>query len=80
VARGAAASVVSASPSIAEIARALAENPEYVIALTKRIAARTEDPIVVDRLVAYARERQISSAHAIARHLLTEAGVSWEAI
>jgi hypothetical protein len=71
---------VSASPSIAEIARTLAEHPEYVIALTKRIAARTEDPIVIDRLVAYARERQISSAHAIARRLLTDAGVSWEAI
>jgi hypothetical protein len=70
---------VSAAPTIAEIARALVENPQYIVALTARIGARAEDPVVIDRLVALARERQVSSAHAVARRILTDAGVSWEA-
>jgi hypothetical protein len=35
---------------------------------------------VIDRLVAYARSRQVSSGQAKVRRVLTDAGVSWEAL
>lgn len=65
--------------SIAAIVRNLVEDPEYLADLGARVAARTEDPRTLDALVRYARERQVSSGHALVRRLLTDAGVSWEA-
>ena len=62
-----------------DVARLLIEDPMYRAALTARISARAEDPVLVQRLVAYARERQATSGHAMARKVLTDAGVSWEA-
>jgi hypothetical protein len=56
------------------------DDPGYVKALTERIAARTEDPEVIERLVAYARGRQATRGQAIARRILTDAGVSWESV
>ena len=56
------------------------DDPGYVKALTERIAARTEDPEVIERLVAYARSRQATKGQAIARRILTDAGVSWESL
>jgi hypothetical protein len=57
----------------------LVGNPEYVQAL-KQIEARTVDPKVAQGLVAYARSRQVTAGHAMVRKVLTEAGVSWEAV
>jgi hypothetical protein len=71
---------MTGSPSMAEIARALVEDPAYVALLTARIAARTEDRDVIDRLIAYARSRQATRGQAIARRVLTDAGVSWESL
>jgi len=56
------------------------DDPGYVKALTERIAARTEDPEVIEKLVAYARSRQATKGQAIARRILTDAGVSWESL
>jgi hypothetical protein len=66
--------------SIAGITRALVEDPEFAKALTGRIAARTEDAAVIDALVAYARSRQATKGQALARKVLTDAGVSWESL
>jgi hypothetical protein len=71
---------MTGSPSMAEIARALVEDPAYVASLTERIASRTEDSAVIERLVAYARSRQVTRGQAIARRVLTDAGVSWESL
>ena len=71
-------SVMSGSLPISEIVRLLVKDPEYVKALTRRIEARTEDREIVERLIAYARARQATQGHAIARKILTDAGVSWE--
>jgi hypothetical protein len=72
--------IVSASDSIVEIARALVEDPEYRRRLTEQIETRTADQALVQRLIAYARERQATKGQAMARKVLTEAGVSWEAL
>ena len=66
--------------SISEIARLLVEDPEYVRALTQHLEARTVDPAIVDRLIAYARGRQATMGQAMARSVLTAAGLSWEAL
>jgi CHASE3 domain sensor protein len=66
--------------SFAEIARALADDPGYRQALTKRLQARTVDADTMDRLIAYARSRQTTMGQAMARKVLTDAGVSWEAL
>lgn len=65
--------------SFAEIARTLAEDPAYRLALTKQLAARTIDEGTLHQLIAYARGRQATMAQAMARNVLTDAGVSWEA-
>jgi hypothetical protein len=70
---------VSHPASIHEVVRRLVEDPEYRRRLTIEIEART-DPALVDRLVDYARARMATSGHAMARKVLTEAGVSWEAL
>ena len=80
MAGGADAGVVSGSPSIATIARALVADPAYATALTERISARTEDRELVERLIAYARSRQATSGQALVRKVLTDAGVSWESL
>jgi hypothetical protein len=71
---------VSDGVSIREVARRLVEDAEYRRVLTEQIEARTADQDLVRRLVAYARERQVTTGHAVARQVLTVAGVSWEAV
>ena len=66
--------------SIREVARRLVEDAEYRRVVTDQIEARTADPDLVRRLVAYARERQATTGHAVVRQVLTAAGVSWEAV
>jgi hypothetical protein len=66
--------------SIREFARRLVEDVEYRRVVTEQIEARTADQDLVRRLVAYARERQATTGHAVARQVLTTAGVSWEAV
>ena len=63
-----------------EIARALAEDPAFRRDLTARLQARTVDADIMDRLIAYARSRQATTGQAMARKVLTDAGVSWEAL
>ncbi len=66
--------------SFAETVRALVEDPSYVKALTQQIEARSADEQLVQRLIAYARSREVTAGHAMARRVLTDAGVSWEAV
>jgi hypothetical protein len=66
--------------SFPEIARALVEDPDYRQTLTKQLAARTVPEDILRQLIAYARSRQASMGQAMARRVLTEAGVSWEAL
>jgi hypothetical protein len=66
--------------SLAEIVRAMTTDPEYRQTLTARISARTLEQSVLDQLIAYARSRQTTLGHALARKVLTDAGVSWEAL
>jgi hypothetical protein len=65
--------------SFAEMVRGLAEDPAYRDALTRRLQARSVDPERLDQLIAYARSRQTTMGQAMARKVLTDAGVSWEA-
>jgi hypothetical protein len=65
--------------SFAEMVRGLAEDQAYRDGLTRRLQARSVDPVLLDRLVAYARSRQTTMGQAMARKVLTDAGVSWEA-
>jgi hypothetical protein len=65
--------------SFTDMVRALTEDAGYRDALTRRLQARSVDPAVVDQLVVYARSRQTTLGQAMARKVLTEAGVSWEA-
>jgi hypothetical protein len=65
---------------ITEFARLIVTDPEYRNALTARLEARTEDPAIVQRLIAYARDRQATAGHAMARKILTDAGISWESL
>jgi hypothetical protein len=71
---------MSEARPFAEMVRALAEDPEYRAVLTRRIQAREVEPEVMDRLIAYARSRQSTMGQAMARKVLTDAGVSWEAL
>ena len=66
--------------SFAEVVRALTEDPAYVKELTREIEARTVDQRLVEQLIDYARSRTVSASHAMARKILTDAGVSWEAV
>jgi hypothetical protein len=63
-----------------EVVRRLVEDREYRSVVTREIETRTADQDLVRRLVAYARERQATTGHAVARQVLTAAGVSWEAV
>jgi hypothetical protein len=66
--------------ALADLVRRLLSEPDHVNELTKRIAARTESPESIAMLVAYARSRQVSAGQAKVRRILTDAGVSWEAL
>jgi len=63
----------------AEMVRRLADDPAYREALTRRLQARNVESVLLDQLVAYARSRQTTIGQAMARKVLTDAGVSWEA-
>jgi hypothetical protein len=65
--------------SFGDMIKGLAEDPAYRDALTRRLQARSVDPQLLDQLVAYARSRQTTMGQAMARKVLTDAGVSWEA-
>ncbi len=69
-----------ADPLIRDIARQLTSDAEYRQALTSKIAQRTVDPDLLRQLIAFARSRQATSEAAMARKVLTDAGVSWEAL
>ncbi len=66
--------------TFADITRALVDDPEYREALTQQLAARTVDQDLLRQLIAYARSRQSTMGQALARRMLTDAGVSWEAV
>ena len=71
---------MSGAPSFAELTRALADDPEYRRTLTAELAARTVDAELLRQLIDYARSRQTPMGQAMARKVLTDAGVSWEAL
>ena len=71
---------MSEERSFADVVRALAEDPEYRKTLTAQLQARTVDADTMDRLIAYARSRQTTMGQAMARKVLTDAGVSWESL
>ena len=66
--------------TFADIVRALVDDDDYRQTLTRQLAARTVDADVTRQLIAYARSRQTTMGQAMARRVLTEAGVSWEAL
>ena len=66
--------------SFPDIARALVEEPDYRRTLTQQLSAQTVPEDILRRLIAYARGRQSSMGQAMARRVLTDAGVSWEAL
>ena len=68
------------SRPFAELTRALVDDPAYRETLTRALAARTVDDDVLRQLIAYARSRQTTMGQAMARKVLTAAGVSWEAL
>lgn len=66
--------------SFPDMIRAIGSDEDYRTALTVRLAARTVDEETLRQLIAYARIRQTTMGHAMARKVLTDAGVSWEAL
>ena len=66
--------------SFPDIARALVEDPDYRRTLTEQLSARTVPEDILRQLIAYARSRQATMGEAMARKVLTDAGVSWEAL
>ena len=66
--------------SFTDMTRALAADPEYRKTLTAQLQARTVDPATMERLIAYARSRETTMGQAMARKVLTDAGVSWESL
>jgi hypothetical protein len=73
-------SEASARMRAGDIARQLTGDLEYRRALTSQIAERTVDPDILEQLIAFARGRQATLEAAMARKVLTDAGVSWEAL
>jgi hypothetical protein len=71
---------MSGAASFAELTRALAHDTEYRAALTKQLADRSVDEDTLAQLIAFARGRQATLGQAMARRVLTDAGVSWEAL
>jgi hypothetical protein len=66
--------------SFPDLVRSIVEKPDYRKTLTAQIEARTADQRLLDTLIAFARSREATLGHAMVRKLLTEAGVSWEAV
>ena len=66
--------------SFAELTRGLVHDPAYRETLTCELAARRVDDDIVRQLIAYARSRQTTIGQAMARQVLTAAGVSWESL
>ena len=66
--------------SFPDIARALVEDPDYRRTLTEQLSARAVPEDILRQLIAYARSRQATMGEAMARKVLTDAGVSWEAL
>ena len=66
--------------SFPDMIRAIGSDADYRTALTVRLAARTVGEQTLRQLIAYARGRQTTIGHAMARKVLTDAGVSWEAL
>jgi hypothetical protein len=64
----------------AQIARALSQDPQYRKALTAQLTARAIDEKTLRELLAFARSRQATMGQAMVRSVLTDAGVSWEAV
>jgi hypothetical protein len=58
----------------------LTRDPAYRLELTGQLSTRTLDPETIDRLILYARGRDSTLAKAMVRKVLTDAGVSWEAL
>ena len=71
---------MTADPDFPEMIRAMVSDPAYRAALTARLAARAVDEETLRQLIAYARGRQTTMGQAMARKVLTDAGVSWEAV
>jgi hypothetical protein len=71
---------MSETMSVAQIARALAEDPAYRASLTKLLIARTVDEGTLNELIVYARSRNTTMGLAMVRRVLTDGGVSWEAV
>lgn len=71
---------MSEAASFAALTRALVSDPEYRQALTKQLAARSVNEATLRQLIAYARSRQTTLGQAMARRVLTDAGISWEAL
>jgi len=69
-----------ADAGLPDVIKSMIADPAYRQALTARIAARTLDEDVLRQLIAYARSRHTTMGQAIARKVLTDAGVSWEAL
>jgi hypothetical protein len=72
--------VVMDGASFADVVRSVGEDPAARVTLAEQIAARTIDKDTLQRLIAFARSRQATRGQAIVRKLLTEGGVSWEAL
>ena len=66
--------------TFAEMTRALSSDPAYRAALTAQLAARAVDPATLQQRIAYARGRQTTMGQAMVRKVLSDAGVSWEAV
>ena len=67
-------------PNLQDMVRAIGADPDYRAALTAQLQARAIDPTLLEGLITYARSRQATMAQAMTRKVLTEAGVSWEAL
>lgn len=63
-----------------DIIRSLTSDPAYRSALTAQLSARALDEETMRQLIAYARSRQTTMGQALTRKVLTDAGVSWEAL
>jgi hypothetical protein len=73
-------SIMGEHMTAAQIARALSEDPQYRRTLTQQLTARAIDEKTMRELLAYARNRQATMGQAMVRSVLTDAGVSWEAV
>ena len=66
--------------TLAQILTSLIRDPGFRASFTAQLEDRSVDTATIERLIALARSRQVSSEHAMARRVLTDAGISWEAL